>query len=284
MKLCLHSRWYAVGQAAYPGIDAYGLRIFDSMGCHWNEINTAPGVYDFTALDRLIAAAEKRGHRILYNLGFTPAWLSARPEEAAPSYPDTPGRFAEPKDLNDWRWWVRTVHNRYRGRIEAYSIWNEPGSYFTGTAEILMAMQRIAREEIPDAVLTTPEYSGWSGMDALGRFLDAGGGSISDVIAHHLYSADYADMKRQLTALRTMMTNHGAANAPLWITETCWGASGDFNPAWRTRKETDLTRSLTWHVQAFKEAGVERMYWLAPDSDWWGFIGFRPVEAHWNSL
>lgn len=282
MKLGIHSRWYAASLAAYPGLEAYGLRVFDSMGCHWNEINTAPGVYDFSKLDRLIAAAEKRGHQILYNLGFTPAWASARPTEAAPGYPDTPGRYAEPANMQDWRYWVRTVVKRYGSRIEAYAIWNEPNSCFTGMLDQLLTLQQIAHAEIGDALLTTPEWSGMSGMDALDKFLSAGG--TYDVVAHHLYTATADEMRGQLASLRAVMQKHAAGNAPLWITETCFGRSDDYNPPWRTRKETDLTRSLLWHKQVFEAAGVERMYWLAPDSDWWGFMGFRQVEAAWNAL
>ena len=91
----------------------------------------------FRHLDRSLALAEAHHANVLMTLGLTPRWASARPQEAS-GY--APGYAAEPKDIEDWRIFVRTVATRYKGRIHAYEIWNEPNvkRFWTGSIDQLV--------------------------------------------------------------------------------------------------------------------------------------------------
>ena len=81
------------------------------------------GQWHFENLDRSVALAEAHHASVLLTLGLTPRWASLAPKENV-GY--VSGYAAEPKDIEDWRVFVRTVATRYQGRIHAYEIWNEP--------------------------------------------------------------------------------------------------------------------------------------------------------------
>ena len=66
------------------------IRIWDN-GVRWDEVNTAPGVYDWTLLDQVVANAEATGaQRIMFVLGSTPSWLAT--DTSVPNYLNAPGR------------------------------------------------------------------------------------------------------------------------------------------------------------------------------------------------
>ena len=66
------------------------IRIWDN-GVRWDEVNTAPGVYDWTLLDQVVANAEATGaQRIMFVLGSTPSWLAT--DTSVPNYTNAPGR------------------------------------------------------------------------------------------------------------------------------------------------------------------------------------------------
>ena len=60
---------------------------------------------------------------LVLTLALSPTWASARPTEASPYFK---GSAAEPGDIRQWEDYVRTVAERYKGRIMLYEIWNEP--------------------------------------------------------------------------------------------------------------------------------------------------------------
>jgi hypothetical protein len=108
----------------------------------WANLEPQKGQWNFATLDAYVGLAEKNNVSVLIPLVFTPRWASARPGEPS-AY--SPGNAAEPRDIADWRNYVRVVAVRYKNRVHCYEIWNEPNlpSFFSsGPAQIL----RLARE------------------------------------------------------------------------------------------------------------------------------------------
>src|SRR5262249_21782072 len=72
--------------------------------------------YDFSKVDALQQEAEARGIKLQLTLtGPAPAWAT-KDHKAGPNEPD-PQKFAA---------FVRTVAAHFDGRVDRYSIWNEP--------------------------------------------------------------------------------------------------------------------------------------------------------------
>jgi polysaccharide biosynthesis protein PslG len=79
----------------------------------WSAVETAPGQFDWSELDAIVAAAITDNLRILLSVQHAPAFY-----ESASS-----GMF--PADPSTYRNFTQVLATRYRGKIMAYEIWNE---------------------------------------------------------------------------------------------------------------------------------------------------------------
>src|SRR5580658_6509043 len=106
------------------------------------------------------------------------------PPALASAHP--PADNAEPANLDDWRTYVRTVVSRYKGRIEAYEIWNEPNlrDFWTGTLDQMLTLTKEASQIIhsvdPKALVVSPSATADYGIPWLSEFLNKGGGQYVD--------------------------------------------------------------------------------------------------------
>ncbi len=137
------------------------LRIWDS-GMKWADIESAPGVYDWSKMDltvNTLATNPNCAMSIIYTFGNTPEWASACAGQADPSpclpgptssnygggvqcapADSIPGAFdfscVPPSDVNSdgsgsdlqYQTFINTLVTRYTGKIAYYEIWNEQDS------------------------------------------------------------------------------------------------------------------------------------------------------------
>jgi hypothetical protein len=135
-----------------------------TSGAVWWYLNEGrpPRSYDWSSLDRLVAAAESRGMEVHLQLSGTPDWVHPDLENTVPDARTrrwTPPRTEQ--ELGHWSNYVHDVVSRYRGRVVRYEIWNEqnighfwkpepnPGGY----AALLRAAYFSAKSADPGAVV-----------------------------------------------------------------------------------------------------------------------------------
>jgi hypothetical protein len=83
----------------------------------WREVEgLGKGLWEWEKPDRVMDQIDAHNLKVIVRLGSQPGW-AARAELPAVSPPD---------DLQDFYDYVYAVADRYRGRVEAYQIWNEP--------------------------------------------------------------------------------------------------------------------------------------------------------------
>jgi hypothetical protein len=79
----------------------------------WQDVEGAgKGQYDWTNLDRIVGQAEQHGLKLIVRVSQDPDrpfWAGNPPENA--------GHFAD---------FLKAMASRYKGRIQAYQVWNEP--------------------------------------------------------------------------------------------------------------------------------------------------------------
>ncbi|SEB06803.1 MULTISPECIES: cellulase family glycosylhydrolase [unclassified Mycobacterium] len=85
----------------------------------WNNIEPAPGYWNWSTVDTLVNAAAERNMGILGVLNATPAWA------VQPGYPAV---AAPPADNAQYAQFVSAVAERYAGKVSAYEVWNEPNA------------------------------------------------------------------------------------------------------------------------------------------------------------
>jgi hypothetical protein len=206
--------------------------------------------------DQIVDLAEKYDIKIMARLSNPPAWTRAMT--------NTVGAFAPPDNLADYGDFVEAVATRYKGRIPAYQIWNEPniypewGEYSINAAEyteLLKEGYTRVKAVDPDAIVVMGALAATIELDRVRRY-DANGwpvspGGLSDVLfLQQMYDAGAApyfdvlamqgyglwsgptDRRMQPRVLnfsrplyiRDVMVRNGDAHKPIWLSELGWNA------------------------------------------------------------
>jgi len=269
----------------WPALAIYDVRLWDT-GTNWADVNPADGVYDWTTLDKWLAAAQQHGgSHLIYTLGMTPQWASSNPNDVTCKF--SPGACDPPDDLNadgsgtdaHWKKFVTAVAKHSAGQIKLWEIWNEPVNlfYWTGTFAQMVRMAQDARTIIlsidPTSRMMTPPNGAnrafaekwWEGYAALG------GLQYADVIAMHGYvnlpphvCGNYpkaSDFVTAVTNLRAILAQYGAATKPIYDTESSWGHAEEL-----CFTDPDLQAAFLAQFYMFhRSEGVRRLYWYAYD-------------------
>lgn len=294
-------RWPGESPTRIP--DSAGTwRLWDAYGTEWRYLEPMKGTWRFEYLDRYVEQAREKGIDLLLTLGQTPNWASARPDERASQ---GMGNAAEPRNLEDWSNYVRTIVQRYKGRIKAYEIWNEPAfietdsirrsggkaGYFSGSVRAMVDLTKAAAEIIhevdPQALVVSPGIVGqYQGLRRLEAFIKAGGGDYVDVIGFHFYLVESnmpEDLPSLVSRVRSLLTRYGLGSKPIWNTESGLVIQSPgktvvpLEPNGRgvlssvVNDDVAGARLLRFLVHGL-DAGLERYYWFAWDSGSMGLL------------
>lgn len=225
----IHLNHYgAYTQANWPKLHFGMLRLWD-CGTRWRELETAKGIWNWKLMDTLVNNAYAHGQDIIYTMGQTPTWASARPTESA-SY--GAGAAAEPADLQDWRDYIHAVASRYKGKIRYFEIWNEWDQTNFSTISIpkMVELTRLAGEELKAVDSTiqiiSPNIT-TKGFSRLDEYLMQGGASLVDIVAYHDYLSAQPELSyAHQTAIRSICRRYKLDTNPIWNTEGSGGGAG----------------------------------------------------------
>lgn len=205
----------------------------------WREIEPTRNQFHWHQPDFILSAADYYGFTVIARLDQHPAWASE--VEVAINAP--------PDDLEEYRRFVERVVSRYRGRIPAYIIWNEPNLAIewggqrpdpAAFTELLRVGYEAVKASDPQALVVAAGLAPTNSRDEtaldervfLRQMYQAGAGDYFDVLAAHPYSFGQAPTApaqddehpafSRLAELRAIMVEHGDAAKPVWITEMGW--------------------------------------------------------------
>jgi Beta-galactosidase len=218
----------------------------------WNEIEPAPGTFDFGATDRLIGDAARHGIVPLANLIYTPTWASSHPAGLYPFRyaPTSPQLFAN---------FASAVVHRYgphgtfwklnpklpRDPVRQWQIWNEQAfDVFWATLPWAPSYTRMLRaaytsihradhgaKVVAGSLVATNRYTQWAQLSDLYR---AGAKRYFDVVAVHPFTDGSIPVSQSIgrvitivKLVRDVMRRHGDGRKPVILTELTWpGAVG----------------------------------------------------------
>jgi len=233
----------------------------------WAYIEPEPNVYDWSIYDEVVADATQRGLKIFATLAYTPGWATlGEPMRGQPASP------------SEWQEICYLAAARYRGRIQAWGLWNEPnleqfwkstiGAYVVliveGGARGIRAGDPHAMVCGPDlAHLTSADWDSW-----LDKVLYRVGGDL-DVVTHHVYpgDADHEDVTRALEdggsfpwdppSVKHVLRNRGWSDEPFWLTET--GLQSD---EWGEATQAEFVEQLLedWFSESRSAGWVHRIF------------------------
>lgn len=230
---------------SYPWPTAAGLQFSSwrsvSSRVKWGDINTAPGVYDWTRLDRLLANTSAYGQSVLYTVYYTPTWASQCQTCKCNSGHMAPGGCYPPVDVNadgsgtdqDLKTFVAALMQHVGpGRIKYLEVWNEPNvpTEWVGTMQQIVRMTQdvgaVAKSFDPNVLIISPPETGDGKlglkMTWLGGYLAAGGGQYVDIVGLHGYVDNPEDIITRMNATTAVMAQYGQSRKPIFITEGSW--------------------------------------------------------------
>jgi GH35 family endo-1,4-beta-xylanase len=205
----------------------------------WREVEPTRAQFHWAVTDQFVTGAEYYGLDVIVRLDQHPAWASQ--VDLALNAP--------PDELQDYYNFVHRVAERYRGRVKAYIIWNEPNLAIEwggrrpdaeAFTKLLQEGYQAVKAADPEALVVSAGLAPTNSNDAtaiddrlfLAAMYQAGAKAYFDVLGAHVYSFGQAphvpenDREhpafRRLTDLRQIMVEHSDADKPVWITELGW--------------------------------------------------------------
>ena len=286
------TRWPSVAFGSWRLMDAY---------VKWRDLEPAKGQWNFRTLDQSVLLAEQNGVDLVFTLGLTPRWASARPDE--PTYTYGPGVAAEPRDIGDWENYVARVVGRYKGRIKYYEIWNEPwfseiektirsdgkAGFYSGSAAKMVEMAGVAYRVIkgidPGAKVIAPSMDHANeGIKRLDLYLSLGGKAFTDIVGFHLYAPTPESTLPIIAGIRAVLARHGMSNTEIWNTESGYVIE---NPGEQTRSGGERVLSgqdaagfVARSLLLAASSGISRFYWYAWDNRIRGLTSGRNKEIN----
>lgn len=216
----------------------------------WHTIEHGPDHFDWENLDRVVDGLHTAGFNVLLGVTRAPDWTRAAELEGGP-----------PVDYGQFGRFMEQLAGRYRGRVQAYELWNEPNLAREWRGDTLDPVRFVAlvaegargvRSADPDAVVISgaPAVTGIDdGVTAiddrvfLRGMLQAGVAQHVDAIGAHPYG--YANPPEEraedevhtatshnehpsfffldtLEDYRRIMREYGTEQLRIWVTEFGW--------------------------------------------------------------
>jgi len=226
----------------------------------WAGVEPEPGEFFWEDADNVVKAGETAGMQVLMRLHDTPTW--ARPDGTTLTHP--------PDDLEAYGAFVTAVARRYRGRVAAYEIGNEPNLDFewggqrpdpARYVEMLRVAYSAIKAEDPEALVITGGLAttGDGGEGSMGdlefirAMYAAGAQGHFDALGSHPYGFGLPPFRvhpwglsaARLAEQHRVMVEAGDGATPLWATEVGWPLASP----WQMGEHDEY--SVTEEEQAF---------------------------------
>jgi len=274
---------------------------FDWVKQHvgWREVEgMAKGHYDWRFTDRIVADAEKLGLHLLFRLDRQPLW-------ALPPDGSQRGPIENPQDFGDF---CHAIAARYRGRVRAYQVWNEPNLAREwqhqppdpmGYVKLLRACYIGIKTADPDALVVSaglsPTGSGlpeaMPDIDYLVAMYEAGAAPYFDLLGVHapgfLYPPEISPSEvaerhdghrffcfRHVEDAREVMLRYGDADKQVAVLEMGW-TTDPVHPGYAWFAVTEEQKA-DYLVRGFRYA---KEHW----SPWIGLMTVISIaDPHWT--
>ncbi|MBI4576512.1 MAG: beta-galactosidase [Planctomycetes bacterium] len=226
-------------------IAAAGFRVL-RVDFSWDLIEPVRGRFDFAAQDRLVADASARGIEVLAILCYGNPWATRWGFLRDPLFP--------PDDPADFGRFAGETAAHFRGRLRGLEVWNEqnagprfwkPFASARAYGDLLAAAHgaiRIADPAVPVVFGGTfwsevpPLFPGTLGFTADFFRSRPNGAALFDAYAYHPYRYPFRapeaaglpllpgqeTQDEGLFQVRALLARHGAARAPVWVSEQGW--------------------------------------------------------------
>ena len=217
--VCSHlNRWeFPVVDQQLPIMKKAGIK-YVRTDLDWAQVEPKEGEWNFSKWDAVLDEISAQNMEIL------PILPGAVPKRAAPAY----------KNLDKFETYLRKCVERYKDRIKAWEIYNEPNlKSFWGDnpnpaeyAKLLERAYKAIKSIDPELKVL---YAGVSGVpiDYIEKTFEAGASKYFDIMNIHPYQHSNPEEKlpEEIKALKELMKKYGISEKPIWITEVGYSSA-----------------------------------------------------------
>ena len=253
--ICEHVSWsatiageYDYRDTAFDRAAAAGIEWMRFDVC-WNYVGaSATNVFNWWQIDGVFDSAETHGVQLLPILRGKNPWTKVDAKD----------------DLDGWATFVSAFANRYRGRVSAVEIWNEPDNRDWGVipvADFKNIVQRAydAIKAVDPTVTVVLGGVTADGTSYLSSLYSNGVKNYCDAVAYHPYvwpDAPDSSYISKINSVKSIMSSNGDGSKPLWLTEMGWPTHSDRKGVTEAQQASFITNAA---AIAFAN-GVEKFF------------------------
>ncbi|MDR2542922.1 MAG: hypothetical protein LBC80_05685 [Treponema sp.] len=190
----------------------------------WNRIEAMQGEWDFSFYDKITDDCVAAGIKIIGILAYDAGWIHEENRRL---------RYVPPHRLPDFLLYVKKTVEHFRGRVDAWCIWNEPNFHFwTGPQDEFIELSRqtadVVREVDSDVILLAGAFNRMPRGLPVGfikELFESGAMEKVDYIAFHPYEANVKRSIRLYEQFRKVVDEYGFGDK-IWITEMGFPTGG----------------------------------------------------------
>jgi hypothetical protein len=237
---------------------------------YWNSIEAVRGTYNFSGNDLFVDTAISHGKKVLIVLGYEASWLY--PEGRAK-------RYISPENIPLFLDFVEETVRHFQGRVDAWSIWNEPNIIFwKGPDKDFFELTRLTaqriRETDPDAYILGGIF--WRAPKGFIKAMHKAGAMENlDALAFHPYAVNPRGAMQVYDKFLDIMSEINYSG-PIWVTEAGYPTSGIY-PSKVSLKE--LPSYVVKTIVGAAARGARALLWYELFDD----RNIGEAENTWNS-
>lgn len=221
--------------------------------CRWSSLERKQGAWDFSTWDRYVEEALANKKKLLAILAYDTSWIYQENRSL-----DKITAQELPFFIN----YVETVVSRYRGKIAAYEIWNEPNMprFWKGSAEgfaaLTLAAVKKIREVDPGAFIVAGAL--WRvPKNYIRQLFKSGAMDYVDAISFHPYAVNPAGAVRAGDRMIKAMEQYHYGGE-IWATEAGY-PTGGWYPS-RVR-ENNFPKYIIKTLAGFSVRNIRNIIW-----------------------
>jgi polysaccharide biosynthesis protein PslG len=258
----------------------------------WYQIEFEKGKYRWDKTDRAVEEMNRAGINVILHAVHSPPWMWGGAD-----------KVTYPSDVKEFGRFMRAAAERYKGKVAAFQIWNEPnlaieaGKYVVAAryAALLKEGYTAVKSVDPNYVVIsaplTPTgvndpYKAVDDVIFLRRLYAYNGGELKgyfDVLGAHPGSNANPPEKlapgdpgpgpgwnthpsfyfRRIEQLRQVMMENGDARKQLWLTEFGWASTQNPAPGFEYAAQNTEQEQADYIGRAFR-MGRDKYSWMGP--------------------
>jgi hypothetical protein len=187
---------------------------------YWTDFEYEMGVWDYSGYDEFVDAGKAAGKKILAILAYDVPWIHPGGRRR---------RYITPEQLPYYLRYVEELVRRYKGKIDAYEIWNEPDWIFwQGKREDFFELSRAAARKIreldPGAKIVAGSFNRIP-RSFIRDMFQAGAMEEADIISFHPYDINPRGAVRLYDQFKEFLALQGYTGH-IWVTEVGYPTGG----------------------------------------------------------